>query len=407
MSTITGYHATRDRLMGRLSESAPGRVQLLTGPRQVGKTTMLLDAVRVMGESAVYLAADAPEAALPGWWELQWQRAMQLARKGPAVLLVDEVQYLKDWSRLIKAAIDQVCREKAPLHIVITGSATLALGSGARETMAGRFERLILRQWNPHDMAGAFSLDPDEAIERYVRFGSFPGSMSLLSDLPRWRAYVRDSIIDPAIGRDLLMLAPVRKPALLRQVFAVCAGHPSEVLSLSKIAGSIGEAGTLETIAHYLSLLEEAYLVSGVRKHSAKEIRRRASFPKLLPLNNALMAASGSGEPPTRESDPAAWGRWVETACLSFAVGCEQQVEYWRDDPLEVDGVIEGSWGRWVVEIKTGEFTSRDLAGLLEFARRYPDYRPVVLCDEDYVDVARRIGLDAVPWREYLWNGLT
>ncbi|MHB9038444.1 MAG: ATP-binding protein [Armatimonadota bacterium] len=405
MNISTGYYAIKTNLEKRLEESAPSRVQFLTGPRQVGKTSILLDISRRWNDSAIYLAADAPEAALPGWWEIQWRRAVELARARKAVLLLDEIQYLPNWSRLLKAAIDQVFREKLPMHIVATGSAALELGSGARETMAGRYERLVIRQWSARDLAEAFSLTESEAVDCFVRFGSFPGGMGLLSDVPRWKAYLRDSIIDPAVGRDLMMLESIRKPALLRQVFAVCTGHPSEIMSLAKIAGSITDAGTLETIAHYLSLLEEAYLVTASRKFSAREVRRRASSPKLVPLNNAFLAASRAGDPPTAQSLPDVWGRWVENACLAFAIGCEQTVSYWREEPLEVDAVIDGSWGKWAVEIKTGEYSSRDLAGLLEFHRRRPEYKPVVLCDEKHVEIGTRIGLDAVPWTDFLWDG--
>lgn len=406
MKSDTGYYAVKERLTERLDEPAPGRVQILTGPRQVGKTHILLDSAARWRESALYLAADAPESSLPGWWELQWQRTLQMAGRGKSVLFVDEAHYLPQWSPVIKSAIDEVYRKKLPLHIVITGSATLPLGSGAREAMTGRFERIELRQWNPRDLAEAFSLDRDEAIECFIRFGSFPGGMSLISDIPRWKAYIRDSIIDPAVGRDILMREQVRKPALLRQIFAVCTGHPSEILSLAKIAGALSDAGTLETIAHYLGLLEEAYLIASVRKYSAREVRRRSSPPKIVPLSNALTAASRSGDPPLPARDPAPWGRWVENACIAFAIGCGQKVHYWREEPLEVDFVLIGSWGKWAIEIKTGELGSRDMAGLLTFCRRWPEFRPLVLCEEDNSGTVSRLGVEFRTWKKFLWDGL-
>ena len=406
MTLTAGYGGTRDSLRQRLGEPAPGRVQLLTGPRQVGKTTLLLQLAREWGERAIYLAMDAPEAALGGWWEAQWQRATALATSGTAVLLLDEAPYLPGWSRILKSAADQVRREGLPLHIVVTGSAALTLGSGARETMAGRYERLALRQWTAQDLAMAFGLARERAIETFVRFGSFPGGVGLLEDLPRWQAYLRDSIIGPAVGRDLLVLEQVRKPALLRQVFAVCAGHPAEILSLGKMAGAIADPGTLETIAHYLDLLEEAYLVAPLRKYSTRELRRRASSPKLVPLSNAFLATGPLGAPPQPDTGPAVWGRWVENACLAFAVACEQTVQYWREDPLEVDAVLSGSWGQWAVEVKTGDYTPRDLAGLLEFCRRNPDHQPLVLCDGAFTGTARRLGVEVRPWADFLWEGL-
>lgn len=397
MLNQSGYNAVRAELARRLSEPPPARVQILTGPRQVGKTTMLLAEAAKWGEAAVYLAADAPEASLAGWWEAQWRRATDQARHGVAVMMIDEVQYLREWPRLIKSAIDQVYREQLPLHIVISGSASLEMARGTRETMAGRFEKLVLRQWTARDLASEFGLSREQAVETVVRFGSFPGGMRMLNDLPRWESYIRESIVEPAIGRDLLMLEAVRKPALLRQVYAVCAGHPCEIISLAKIAGSVTDPGSSETVAHYLHLLDEAYLVAPLSKYSKREVRKRASPPKIVPLSNAFPAVSGTAPE---------WGRQVENACLAFAINSGQGVAYWREEPHEVDAVMDGSWGKWAVEVKTGAFSARDLAGLLEFARRSPEFAPLVICEEQHGDVARRLGMRSIDWREFLWSGV-
>ena len=406
MPVSAGYREVGRMLRERLREPAPGRIQLLTGPRQVGKTTLLLQLLEEYGSAALYLAADAPEATLPGWWEAQWQTATRIAKEQTAVIMLDEIQYLPQWSRLLKVEIDRVYRFNLPIQVVVTGSASLALGSGGRETMAGRFERLEIPQWSPRDLAEGFNLSPEQAVETYVRFGSFPRAVRLIDDHIRWQAYLRDSIIDPAIGRDLLQLESVRKPALLRQVFAICAGHPSEVVSLNKIAGLLNEAGAMATIAHYLHLLEDAYLVTTAMKYSAAPLRQRATPPKLIPLSNAFATSGLPAAPPTRETHPALWGRWVENACLAYAWAHQQEVHYWREEPLEVDGVLQGDWGQWALEIKTGPYSMHDLKGLLEFCRRYPDFRPLVVGDEEHGDAAQRLGIDCVSWQAFLWDGV-
>ena len=401
------YESVRDILLERLREPAPGRVQIVTGPRQVGKTTLLLEIARQWGSRSLYLAADAPEASLPGWWEQQWRQAEQLTHAGPALVLLDEAPYLPNWSRLLKAQSDRIARDRLPIHVIVSGSAALRLSSGTRESMAGRFERLVLTHWSARDLGHAFGLSREEAIDYFVRFGGFPGGVSLRKDLPRWQAYIRDAIIDPAIGRDLLALEAVRNPALLRQVFAVCCGHPSEIISVQKIQGSLTDSGTLGTLSHYLQLLGESYLVAALPKWSAREMRRRASPPKLVPLSNAFLTLGSQQEPPTRQGDPALWGRWLENACLAFLCNSGQNVQYWRREPVEVDAVIEGSWGRRAIESKTGSWTTRDLAGLLEFCRQAPDYSPLVICDDSDIDMAARAGVQGIAWQDFLWNGIT
>jgi len=401
-----GFYATRQTLYERLEESAPGRIQMLTGPRQVGKTTILLEIARNYGEQAMYLAGDAPDATLPTWWLTQWGRALQMARTGKSVFIVDEVHAIPNWSRLIKAAIDEVYRERLPMQMVISGSAALPIAGGARESMAGRFEHLTLRHWTPRDLMTAFNWSAEQATEIFVRYGAFPGSLPWIDDLPRWRVYMREAVIDAAIARDLLMLETIRKPALLRQVFAVCLGHPAEIISLNKIAGILRESGALETIAHYLTLLSEAYLVAALPKFSATEIRRRSSPPKLVPLSNAFLTVAIDDEPPRAATDPRRWGHWLENACIARAVNAGYRVSYWREEPLEVDMVVAGTDGKWAIEVKSGEFTSHDLEGVMTFCARNREYRPLVIGSEQYRTVAARTGVTFLHWQDFLLDGL-
>jgi predicted AAA+ superfamily ATPase len=155
--------------------------------------------------------------------------------------------------------------------------------------MAGRFERLSLTHWSARALSVAFALPPAEAAVALVQTGSYPGAFPLRADPARGRAYVRDAIVEPAIGRDLMALTSIRRPALLRQIFAVAAGMPAQIVSLQKLQGQLGDPGALETVAQYLSLLSDAYLVAPLEKFSERVIRRRRAPPKLVTLNNALI----------------------------------------------------------------------------------------------------------------------
>lgn len=400
------YPECRDLLRRRLAEPAPGRVQVLAGPRQVGKTTLLLELAESFGAAAIYLAADGPEAALPGAWERLWTRAEDMARTDRCVVvLLDEVQHLHDWAARLKAEWDRLRRRRVAVHIVASGSSALHLGRGSRESLAGRFERITLAHWSAASLATVFGIAPHDAAELLVRQGSYPGSVALRTDTARWSAYVRDAIVEPAIGRDIVALAAVRRPALLRQVFSLCASSPAQIVALQKLRGQLHDAGALETIAQYLGLLEEAFLVAPLTKHSAQPIRRRSAPPKLVTLNNALLAAVEARGIPDPSVEPARFGAWVENACLAHAWNSGQQVAYWREEPLDVDGVLDGSWGQWAVEVKTGPFDSGDLRGLLEFVRRFRAYRPLVVCRPQERTTVERAGVEAMDWRDFLLNG--
>src|SRR5205807_9697624 len=188
----------------------------------------------------------------------------------------------------------------------------LRLATGSRESMAGRFERMTLTHWSASSIAETFQLPADVASVRFVQFGSYPGAVSLENDRARWRSYIRDAIIEPAIGRDVLALGQVRRPALLRQVFAVAAGSPAQIVSLQKIQGQLADRGALETVAHYLELLQDAYLVAPLEKFAKHAVRRRAAPPKLVTLNNALLSAMHPDGPPDEQRDAPRLGGWIE-----------------------------------------------------------------------------------------------
>lgn len=400
------YAECRALLRRRVAEDAPGRIQLLSGPRQVGKTTLLLELAKERPNSALYAAGDSPEAVLPGFWERLWSRAERLALTSRTLVLLDEAHLLHNWAIRLKGEWDRFRRRKIPIHVVATGSAALQLSAGSRESLAGRFEKITLTHWIAASLTASFGMTAEEAADVIVNHGSYPGAIPYLKDSARWSAYVRDAILEPAIGRDILALAPVRKPALLRQVFGVCASSPAQIVSLQKIQGQLQDSGALETLAHYLELLEEAYLVAPLKKHAARSSRRRSAPPKLVTLSNALLAVVDPQGIPSNDTDPARFGTWVENACLAHAWICGQRVSYWREEPYEVDGIIEGTWGSWAVEIKTGMVRATDLQGLLEFTRRHPSYRPILICDTAALPTAERAGIEAATWREFLNKGL-
>lgn len=392
-------------LLDRLKEPAPGRIQLLTGPRQVGKTTLLLDLAAQFAERAVYAAGDEPDAALPGFWERVWAEAERRAKQGPAVLLLDEVHHLSDWASRLKGQWDRARRRHIPIHVVATGSSALRVAVESRESLAGRFERLTLSHWPAASLADAFHLSPRDAVRHLVRFGSYPGAVEYEKDFARWRAYVRDAIIEPAIGRDLLALGAVRRPALLRQVFAIAAASPAQIVSLQKMQGQLQDKGALETVANYLALLQDAYLIASLEKYSTQAHRRRAAPPKLVTLNNALLSATHPNGAPDPTREPDRFGFWVENACLAFAINQGQQVSYWREEPIEIDAVFDGSWGKWAVEVKSGRYDIQALRGLLEFNRRNPDFKPLVITASGDEEIARRHGIESISWEDFLIVG--
>ena len=355
-------------LVGRLRE--PRRyLQVIAGPRQVGKTTLVLQALERIRVPARYASADEVAGRDREWIATQWDLS-RLEASAPqsqgAVLVLDEVQKVPGWSETVKRLWDEDTRAGIPLHVVLLGSSPLLLGRGLTESLAGRFETMRLSHWSLSEMRDAFGVGLDE----FVFFGGYPGAARLTEDDERWRRYVLDSLVETTVGRDILLLTRVDKPALLRQLFALACAYSGQVLSYTKMLGQLQDAGNTTTLAHYLELLGQAGLVTGLQKYSGSAARRRGSSPKLLALNTALVSAVGGRSFTDVRADGDAWGRLVETAVGAHLVNADLEVHWWREGDDEVDFVVRRGGRVTAVEVKSGRQGRRG-RGLAALAARH------------------------------------
>jgi predicted AAA+ superfamily ATPase len=360
-------------LVARLRESR-GRIQVLAGPRQTGKTTLARQALAELSLPSHYASADEPLLKGPAWLAAQWEAARAMlagarSRRG-ALLVLDEVHKLPGWSEAVKRLWDEDTARDVPLRVLLLGSSPLPLQQGLSASLAGRFETLPVRQWSLGEMRDAFGWD----LERFLRFGGYPGSAPLVGDPARWASYVRESLVETTVSRDVLLMTRIDKPALLRALFELACRHSAQILSYTKMLGQLVDAGNTTTLAHYLQLLEAAGMVAGLQKYAGSKVRRRGSVPKLLALDTALVTALDDAGSPGPQADPAGWGRLVETAVGAHLVaglaGTTVEVGYWQEGGWEVDFVVGRGKRLTAIEVKSGRRRERP-AGLEEFSRRF------------------------------------
>jgi uncharacterized protein len=354
-------------LLRRLRE--PRRfIQIVWGPRQVGKTTSVRQVLEASGIRCVYGTADVPGIQTATWLETRWEEARALARlhHEPVVLALDEVQKIPDWSEWVKREWDADSFSGDDVRLVILGSSPLLMQAGMTESLAGRFETLRWTHWSYAEMRDAFGWD----LETFVFYGGYPGAAPLASEPERWRSYILDSLVETSVSRDILLLTRVDKPALLRQLFHLACEYSGQIVTYEKLVGQLAGAGNTTTLAHYLELLEGAGLVAGLQKFSGSVVRRRGSSPKLQVLNTALMSAVSAQSFQQVRDDATRWGRFVESAVGAHLLATSHRegfsVRYWRKGDLEVDFVIERDGDVTAVEVKSGE-NARHLAGLAAF----------------------------------------
>ena len=379
-------------LLLRLGE--PRRfMTIVVGPRQVGKTTLVRQVLAQISLLSHFASADDPGLSGTTWIEVQWQAARTLRRESAdgVVLALDEVQKIPGWSETIKKLWDQDTASGLDLRVVLLGSSPLLMQRGLTESLAGSFETIRLAHWSFAEMRAAFGWD----LDQFLCFGGYPGAASLVGDTDRWRAYMLDSLIEPTLSRDLLLMTRVDKPALLRQLFRIGTEYWGQVVSFNKLLGQMTDAGNTTTLAHYLELLDGAGLLGGLQKFGTA-IRRRGSSPKLLVRDTGLMTAVSGKFLPAAKDDREYWGRLVESAVGAHLLNTAQRdvdVDWWRESNLEVDYVLSRDKQILALEVASGRRKS-DLRGLDAFSRRYPSTKLLIGAQGLPLDIALTTSAD-------------
>lgn len=349
--------------------------QVVIGPRQVGKTTISRQVMQRLPYPALYASADSPLPPGPEWIETQWRLAEVEAQKSgkPLLLVLDEIQKVRGWSESLKRYWDAGRYQGTDIRLLVLGSSALLLQEGLTESLAGRFFLNRCSHWSYAECRAAFGWD----LDQWLFFGGYPGAAVFAGkrDQTQWKQYVTDSLIETVLARDVLQMQKIMKPTLLRHLFALAASFPAQIFSYNKMLGQLQDAGNTVTLAHYLKLLESAFLVSGLDLFSRGHIRKRGSSPKLVLWNNALISALSAKTIREATGEPIWWGRLVENAVgahfLNSLSGTDFQLSYWREGDWEVDFVITRGNSIWAIEVKSGR--TGKMMGLTKFRIKYPD----------------------------------
>lgn len=378
-------------------ERKPPLLQVLVGPRQVGKSTAADQVEKQLGWPSHTASADAPLPHGPEWIETQWRlaRARAASTKKRVLLVLDEIQKVPGWSEVVKRLWDEEIRTGGKVRVLLLGSSALLVQRGLTESLAGRFFLHRCTHWSWSECRAAFGW----TLDRWIYFGGYPGAAAMADDEATWKRYVADSLIETVLARDVLQMQTVTKPALLRHLFALAAQYPAQIFSYNKMLGQLHDAGNTVTLAAYLRLLETAFLASGLELYSKGQVRKRGSSPKLILWNNALVSAATLKTYDQAFADGSWWGRLVENAVgahlLNHLQGPAWSVTYWRDAGEEVDFVVSHGAQTWAVEVKSGR--GDKASGLAAFRQRYPKAK-VWLVGDTGIPLAEFFSRPAEEW---------
>lgn len=369
------YKLIRDRL------KEPRKfIQVLTGPRQVGKTTVVKQVLDDIDIPWLYFSADATSQPNRTWISVSWDAARERLRRealGEVILVIDEIQKIKGWSEIVKKEWDDDSFNDRQVKLLLLGSSRVLLQSGLSDSLAGRFEEIRMGHWRYAEMRDCFGF----SLEKYLYYGGFPGAASFSNDEDRFRAYVQSAIVDATVHKDILMEAPVRKPALLEQAFILGVSYSGQILSLNKMLGSLQDAGNTVTLANYLSLLDQSGLLRGLGKFSIDASRRRASIPKFQTYDNALKILFTPTTFQGAQLDRALWGNIFESGIGAYIINQaflhRFEAYYWREGSDEVDFVLRKNGRVVAIEVKSN--AQKNSRGLERFSKEFNPHKAFIV----------------------------
>ncbi len=331
-------------------------IQVVMGPRQVGKSTVVKQVLKDLDTPFQFFSADSVPVTNSSWISNCWAAIRSLKKSRgleSIILIIDEIQKIANWSEFVKKEWDADSFNDIDVKVLLLGSSRVLLEKGLSESLAGRFEEIRMSHWSYTEMKECFGF----SLDQYIFYGGYPGAAPLVDDYDRYQQYIQSSIIEATINKDILMDTPISKPALLRQTFELGAAYSGQLLSLNKMLGSFQDAGNTVTLAGYIHLLDESGLLCGLQKYSIDTARRKSSIPKFQVYNNALKMIFN---PQTFEQaifNRGAWGHIFESGIgaylISQAFVHHFEVFYWRDRNDEVDFILRKKGIVVAVEVKS------------------------------------------------------
>ncbi len=348
---------------------SPNFIQIIIGPRQVGKTTSILDYLKRKHHNNYHFHSADTLSGNISWVSQIWHQA----RNEKKLLVIDEVQKIENWAEIIKKLWDEEQREKKPIRCVLLGSSSLDLQVGLSESLTGRFQLNFAYQWSFAESKEGYGLN----FEEYLKFGGYPASYQLRDDPIQWRSYIRHSILDTVIEKDILIHHKVKSAALFRQAFDLLISYPAQEISFTKLLGQLQNKGNTDLIKGYIQLFEGAFLLKALNKFSLNQLRKRNSSPKILPLCPAFSYVAEM-----EEYNSEMKGHVFESLVGSILLRTGLDLYYWREGQYEVDFVLNYGKKIWAIEVKSGR--KRKMQGLNQFIKKFPNAIPVIITLENY-----------------------
>ena len=357
-------------------------IQVIMGPRQVGKSTVIKQVLKDISIPYQFYAADDVPDYNSNWIVQCWEtvRLLEEQRGQGYILVIDEIQKINNWSECVKKLWDEDTLHDRNIKVVLLGSSRILLKKGLTESLAGRFEEIRMAQWSFNEVSECFGI----SLKEYLFYGGYPGAIPFIKDPERFDDYITSAIVEATINRDILNDVQINKPALLRQTFELASAYSGKILSYTKMIGQLQDAGNTTTLSQYLHLLQESCLVTGLQKYSCDIARTKGTIPKFQVYDNSFKEIYSSLSFEQAVIRPEIWGHIFESAIGAYIVQQafihKFEVYYWRERNLEVDFILKKKETIVALEIKSNN--EKLTRGLEEFKKRFAPHRALIIGPE-------------------------
>lgn len=369
------------------------QIVLITGPRRSGKTTAMLQTIQMQLERGVnpknilYFSFDEVLSREHTVLEdvvsyfLDNVIPTKLSKPARAFLFLDEIQFIRDWSTMLK----RIYETRPNVKIFASGSSSLGIRRGMGESLAGRafdvtVPTLSFREylrfrgvesprlppiWSNHKMPASFMLikeDVSNALTEYLIRGGYPETVAM-RPISKVHRYIRQSVLERVVYHDLPETEDIANPASMMHLLKILASISSQRFEIANIAPDIGMKA--QTASKYLSVLERAMLMSTCYNYTKSMVKQARSSKRAYLTDNGLISSLLGYDESVGSQE---LGRLAETAAFNH-LSRASQVYFWRDPQgNEVDMVLTSRSGPIPIEVKyQSSIYKSDAKGLVRF----------------------------------------
>jgi len=372
------------------------KVLIVMGPRRSGKTTLMMQLISGLLKGSIspgkilYAEMDHPLIGSIDAIVGKFREIHGIRRKEEIYLFLDEIQYIDDWGRWIKALYDI-----ENVNIVVSGSSTTILRPDIATYLTGRNHRidvwpLSFREYV--DFRGKPERDEGYMYSRYLEDYMFTGGYpeAVLESDPTLRSMFLRSYFEDMIDRDVVRVYGVREVRALRELAAHVIENSSQIVSLNKLSNILKVP--LSSLSKYMSFLESAYLFFAVEYHSGSINERRYNPKKYYAIDTGVkFALTGKKN----------LGSMAENLLFLHLYKKYGDVYYWKDKH-EVDFIMDK--GQRVIECKYhDQIDGTILKGLCKYIEKNDPEKVSVISKslEDEMELFGRI-IEIIPLWKYL-----